>query len=167
MTVAVPEFHRPLAVDRIGPAGLEHSVTATPAECAALTPRLGIPAVLSLECRFRLRRAEGGRIAADGNLRARLVRDCVISLDPFEMDVAEDFQVAFVPEGQESDDLDPESEDEIPYAGGAIDLGEAAAEQLALSLDPYPHKPGVALPEAASEPLESPFASLSRRQREN
>jgi uncharacterized metal-binding protein YceD (DUF177 family) len=158
-----PEFHRPLAVDRIGAAPLEQTVVASPTECEALAARLGIPAVHSLECRFRLRRGDAGRIAAEGHLRARLVRECVVSLDEFETEMAEGFRLIFVPEGQESDDADPESEDEVPYAGGAIDLGEAAAEQLALDLDPYPHKPGVVLSDSVGEPPPSPFAVLSRR----
>ena len=33
-----PEFHRPLSLDRIGPHGLDTTVDATPAECAALWP---------------------------------------------------------------------------------------------------------------------------------
>ena len=42
-----------------------------------------------------------------------------------------------VPDGAESDDADPETLDEIPYVDGTLDLGEAAAEQLALALDPF------------------------------
>ena len=131
-------------------------------ECFALALRLGIPALHQLVCRYRLRRGEAGRIAAEATLRARLVRDCVVTLDPFETEVEEEFRVVFVPEGRESDDGDPESDDEIPYNSAAIDLGEAAAEQLALTLDPYPHKPGAELPAEAQESLESPFADLAR-----
>ncbi len=157
-----PELHRPLALDRVG-AALDVAIEATADECAALAPRLGIPAIHALRCDFRLRRGEAGRITAEGALRARLTRDCVVSLDEFEVEAAEDFRVVFVPEGTEADDLDPDSDDEIPYAGGVIDLGEAAAEQLALSLDPYPRKPDVTLPDAATEALDSPFAALARR----
>ena len=74
------------------------------------------------------------------------------------------FQLRFVPVGAESDDTDPESEDEIPYAGGVLDLGEAAAEQLALALDPFPRKPGAALPDDDSRALRAyPFAKLAPR----
>jgi uncharacterized metal-binding protein YceD (DUF177 family) len=163
MTSPPPEFPRPFALDRLGAAPFEIEVTATAEECAALALRLGIPAVDAFSCRFRLHRGEAGRIAAEADLRARLVRECVVSLDPFDTDVAEAFRVVFVPEGRESADDDPESDDEIPYAGSAIDLGEAAAEQLALTLDPYPHKPGATLPPEVQEPLDSPFAALSRR----
>jgi uncharacterized metal-binding protein YceD (DUF177 family) len=160
MTV-VAEFSRPVAVDRIGPKGLDTEVTASEAECAALARRLQVPAVLALTCRFRLTPAEAGRVEAEGALRARLVRECVVSLEPFETEVAERFEAVFVPEGAESATFDLAAPDEIPYAHGTIDLGEAAAEQLALTLDPYPHKPGVSLPEAEASP--TPFAVLRRR----
>jgi uncharacterized metal-binding protein YceD (DUF177 family) len=92
-----------------------------------------------------------------------VVQVCVISLDEFESEVVERFVVRFVPEGTESDEIDPDEDvDEIPYAGGVIDLGEAAAEQLGLALDPYPRKPGATLPESAAGEPGNPFASLAR-----
>ncbi len=162
MTVP-PEFPRPLALDRLGAAPFATEVVATPAECAALAARLGVPDLLAFSCRFRLHRADAGRIAAEAAFSARLVRECVVTLDPFETEQTEAFRVVFVPAGSESEDDDPESDDEIVYEGVAIDLGEAAAEQLALALDPYPHSPGATLPPEAQEPLESPFAQLGRR----
>jgi hypothetical protein len=145
-----PELRRPVPVAEIGPSGFDSLVEANPAECVALAGRLGVPAVLSLTCRFHLTRVAFDAIAAEGHLVAMVVRTCVVSLDDFETDVAEDFRVRFVPAGTERDEIDPEAEDEIPFTGGVIDLGEAAAEQLALALDPYPRKPGAELP--GSEP---------------
>ena len=145
-----PELHRPVSIAEIGPSGLDSVVEASPSECAALASRMGVPAVLSFSCRFHLNRAVDSAVAAHGRLAASVVRTCVVSLDDFETKVEEDFRVRFVPAGTETDDPDPEVEDEIPFAGGVIDLGEAAAEQLALALDPYPRKPGAELPE--SEP---------------
>ncbi len=157
------ELSRPLAADRVGPAGLSERVDATPAECAALAARMRIPAVHALSCTFRLRPLPGATLEADGTLTASVTQECVVTLDAFEQDVSERFVVRFVPEGREGDDPDPEAPDEIPYAGAVIDLGEAAAEQLALALDPYPRKPGAELPEAAPDPEEHPFAKLARR----
>jgi len=138
------ELYRPLTVARIGPEGLETLVEANPDECAALARRFGLPALHALTCRFRLRPLVGGAIAAQGALRAEVVQVCVVSAVDFPATVTEAFTVHFVPAGTEDDDPDPESVDEIPYAGDRLDLGEAAAEQLALALDPFPHKPGVA-----------------------
>ena len=158
-----PELHCPVPADRIGLVGLDVMVEATPAERAALAQRMQIPAVTALRCAFRLTRLGGPMILAEGRLHADVVQTCVISLEDFPATIDETFRVRFVPAGSESDDLDPETDDEIGYEDGVLDLGEAAAEQLALSLDPYPHAPGAALPEAATEPGESPFATLRRR----
>jgi hypothetical protein len=162
--MTAPELHRPLAADRVGPDGLDATVHATAAECAALADRMGIPAVRALDCRFRLTRVSGDSIAAAGHLYARLVQTCVLTAEDFETAVEERFAVRFVPAGQESDDPDPEAVDEIPFAGGMLDLGEAAAEQLGLALDPYPRMPGAELPAAAEEEQPHPFAGLGRRQ---
>ena len=50
----------------------------------------------------------------------------------------------FVEEGEEGEEieLDGDAIDVLPIEGGAIDLGEAAAETLALSLDPFARAPG-------------------------
>jgi uncharacterized metal-binding protein YceD (DUF177 family) len=157
-----PEFYRPLSLDRIGPQGLDLAVEATPAECAALAVRMNLPAVLALSCVFHLIREGQDVVLARGTLRAKVTQTCVISLDDFDAPVEEVFQVCFVPSGQETDDIDPESDDEIPFEGNVIDLGEAAAEQLGLALDPYPRMPGAEMPAVEDEPQPHPFAALRR-----
>ncbi len=159
-----PELYRPVAVDRVGPDGLTVEVRADDTECRALAARMAIPAVAEFVCRFSLSAAPGGVVLAQGHLRARVMRICVLTLDAFETVTEERFRLRCVPAGRESDDDDPESDDEIAYQGGAIDLGEVAAEQLALALDPYPRKPDAALPATVESPADSPFAALARRQ---
>ena len=125
------EFSRRIPVGRIGAGGLKQEVEASAAECRALAQRLQLPAVAALTCRFRLSQPVAGQVAAEAELRAEVTQLCVVSLEPFEAVVGERFTLRFVPEGAEEDDIDPESPDEVGYAGDAIDLGEAAAEQLA------------------------------------
>ena len=153
-----PEMSRPVAVDRLPD---EILVEANEAERELLARRLRIEAVPSLACRFRLRRV-GAAVLAEGALDARVVQSCVVSLEPMEQEVHELFALRFVPAGEEREDDDPEALDELPYEGGRIDLGEAAAEQLALALDPYPRRPEVML-EAGTEMDEAanPFARLA------
>ena len=160
-----PELHRPLAVDRIGPHGHEVEIRATQSECTGVAVRLLLPAIASLSCRFELHPLPGGRIAVNGTLKAVLSQVCVVTLEAFTATVEEVFRVRFVPAGRESDDPDPESEDEIAYPGAVIDLGEAAVEQLALALDPYPRAPGAVLPDEARDDPASPFAGLSELRR--
>lgn len=159
----MPELHRPIATDRIGVHGLELEISANPDELAALAARMQLPGIGELRCRFQLRRAGGSVIAAEGRLRARLTQVCVVTLDEFERELSEEFVVHFVPAGEEDEDPDPDAVDEVPYTGNAIDLGEAAAEQLALALDPYPRKPGAELADPDEADAANPFAALASR----
>jgi hypothetical protein len=158
-----PELHRPVPADRVGAAGFEVTVEANAAERAALARRMRLPDMLALRCTFRLVRLTAACILGEGRLQAKVVQTCVVSLEDFVAEIDERFRVRFVPAGQETDDPDPETDDEIGYAGGMLDLGEAAAEQLGLALDPYPRAPGAELPEAGTETEENPFAALRRR----
>jgi uncharacterized metal-binding protein YceD (DUF177 family) len=161
----IPELSRPLAVERVARAGLDVLVEASPDECAALARRMNLPAVLSLTCRFHLEQDRAETLVADGHLVARFVQTCVISLDDFTTAVDERFAIRFVAAGTESDDPDPEALDELPYADGIVDLGEAAAEQLALALDPYPRAFGAVLPEIEVEAEPQQFAALAALKR--
>lgn len=162
-----PEFSRPVPLERIGAEGFEITVTADTAECTALAARMHLPAIQSLSCRFRLRPEPGGGYDARGALRAAVTQTCVISLDEFPATVAEDFAIRFVPTGTETEEDDPESVDEVVFAGTTIDLGEAVAEQLALALDPYPRKPGAELHQDSGASGENPFARLAALRREH
>jgi uncharacterized metal-binding protein YceD (DUF177 family) len=125
---------------------------------------MDIPAIRSLECLFNLSVKDGGEsIFAEGGLHADVTRTCVISLEEFETSVDEEFELRFVPAGTEREDPDPDLPDEIPYAGDTVDLGEAAAEQLGLALDPYPRMEGAIVPESDGDQDTSPFAVLARR----
>jgi hypothetical protein len=169
-----PELHRPIIAHRLGADPTTVVVTATPEECAAITQRLGIGGVESLECRFVLRRGDElpdykrrGVIVCTGDLRASVVQDCVMTLEPFESPVVEKFRLLFVRAGTETEDLDPEADDEVAYEDDLIDLGEASVEQLALALDPYPRRPGAELPSDLGGEQLSPFAALARRARDS
>jgi uncharacterized metal-binding protein YceD (DUF177 family) len=160
----VPELNCLIPLDRIGAHGLDVVVEASIAERVALARRMGIRAVQSLVCRFRLTRHGADRFAATGHLSAHVIRTCVVSLDDFDAEIDEHFRLSFVPVGQEADDIDPEDPvDEIGYRDSVLDLGEAAAEQLGLALDPYPRRPGAMLPEHDAEPAPPhPFDVLRR-----
>jgi uncharacterized metal-binding protein YceD (DUF177 family) len=156
-----PELHRPLALDRIGPDGADVTVEASPAECARLAERMQLPAVLSLSCRFHLVREGSTRVRAAGHLAARVVQTCAVTAEDFEAALTEDFRVRFVPTDEVSDDPELDDDDEVPYEGRILDLGEAAAEQLALSLDPYPRAPGAELWPIEDDEAPAPFTALS------
>ena len=162
------ELSRPLPADRIGPAGYDIVVEATDAECLAIAERLFVPSVQSVCCRWSLKPAPHGTVEAEGSLRARLHRDCVVSLEPFAVEVVEEFAVRFVPAGDENDVADdPDEPDELTIENGLLELGEATVEQLALALDPYPRKPGAELPAVMGEALPTVFSALAKLRKPN
>ncbi len=169
-----PEFPRPFLLERIGPTGFDITLTANAEECAALARRMHLPAIQALRCRFRLHPLHRGLVVAEGQLRASIVQLCVVSLDEFSTELADDFTLHFVPAGTEDEDPELDSIDQTPYNGAILELGEAAAEQLALGLDPYPRKPGITLAEGdadvASEgptQIANPFARLADLRRKH
>lgn len=166
------EFSRPVAVGRIPVRDMETVIEASDDECRRLAKRLGIPALRNLSCRYRLAPGRDGEVLAEGWLTAHVTQECVVSLEPFEDVLAESFTVRCIPSERfrEDDEIDPFSVDEVPYERDSIDLGELATEELSLALDPYPHKPGSAIPEEfmaieEGEPEETvrrqPFSALA------
>lgn len=157
-----PEFHRPLALARIPPEGRDARIEANAAECAALAARFAIPAVERLSAELRLRPEPGGTVFAEGHLSAEVVQTCVVTLEPVRQAVSEAIALRILPPGADPSD-DPEGPDEIEAEDGAVDLGEAVAEQLSLALDPYPRAPGAELPAAEDGDAvpTGPFAALA------
>ena len=166
--MSAPEFSRPWRLDQIGAGDTTTSVTAEPEELAALARRFGLIAIDRIEARYTLRGDAQGVIAR-GTLLAAVTQACVVTGDPVPATIAEDFAIRFVPEPDDASadeiELDAGEMDTVFYSGGAIDLGEAAAETLALALDPYPRSPAAtaALREAGvlSEEEAGPFGALA------
>ena len=167
MTEAVrvtPEFSRPLAAESVGTQPVERRIEAGPAERAALAGRFGLLALDRLEAHLTLRRDKGDVVRLEGHFLADVVQSCVVSLAPVPAHIEADFETSYSASAvmAAEEDLDPLGEDAPePIPAGEIDLGEAVAQQLAVTLDPYPRAPGAALAAATeTEPL-SPFAVLS------
>lgn len=165
----IEDFGHRLALDRIR-GGELIELRADPAECSAIADRLGLVAVERLAAHATLER-EGGRIRATGRIAAALTQSCVVSNEPVPAMIDEPFDMLFVPEPQptapeEEIELGESDLDVTFYEGGAIDLGTAIADTLALSLDPYPRSAGAAavLKEAGvlSEEQPGPFAALAQ-----
>jgi hypothetical protein len=160
-----PEFSRPVAVASIPPEGRVIALEASATERALLAIRFGLPSIEALACRFALSPLPGSGLSAEGTLAARVRQVCVVSGEAFEAAVTEDFSLRFVPPQSLSADIALDGPDHIPIAGSSVDLGEAAAEQLALALDPYPRSPALPPIAEADEiaPL-LPFAVLGKPQ---
>lgn len=135
-----PEFSRRERLDTIGDAPRSLRVTATAAECLALARRFDLIEVGALEGLFTVRRTAAG-IMAEGRVTASVTQACVATGDPVAARIDEHVALCFVDDGGAVGDeveIDAAACDVIVHDGGAIDLGEAAAETMALALDPFP-----------------------------
>jgi len=139
------EFPRPVRLDTLGAGERAITIAAEAGERAALARRFGLVSLDRLEASIRLKRA-GPAVHAEGSLHAELVQSCVATGDPLPLALDETFVLRFLPEemvdaATEELELSEEDCDTVPYTGGAIDIGEAVAETLALALPPFPRGP--------------------------
>jgi uncharacterized metal-binding protein YceD (DUF177 family) len=175
MIQTAPEFSRPFDLEGLGQAGQKVVLEARPEERAALARRFGLLALDALGATLELTQRGGGIVEVAGSLKASVEQRSVVSLEPFRSEVEAEFQQRYVL-GDEAAEAEEEFEsgsgDAPELLGDAvIDLGEIVAEELALSLDPYPRRPGENLErsffgppgaEPEDEERENPFAALAR-----
>jgi len=155
-----PEFSRPVRVEPLPRNGLDYDVEANEAERAALAKLNNLPAIARLTAHFHIKKWRRG-VEVEGELSARVTQTCVVSLEPFDVDIEEPIEARFLPEDADAPPPGPDDDAPDPILDGKIDLGALASEFLTLALDPYPRKPGVAFePPSDAEPADSPFGRL-------
>jgi uncharacterized metal-binding protein YceD (DUF177 family) len=136
------EFSRPIPVEQIGVQETVRQIVANASERVRLAERFGLIALDRLQATLQLQRIPGGLIRVRGHLEADVVQSCVVTLEPVPAQLSESFTMNFVSGradrgGEVVISVDEEEPPET-IAEGRIDLGETVAQQLAVSLDPYP-----------------------------
>lgn len=140
---------------------------ATDDELRRVAEFLALPAVQSLVGDFKIT-GNKRRAKVTGRVSGRVSQTCVVTLEAFESDFAEEVDLTFAeerdaatlsPEEIERRKIDPPDE----IVDGKIDLGAALTEFLALALEPYPRKPGADFKPIIDDKAEdSPFAALGK-----
>ena len=148
------------------------------AQATALADLNGIIAVNALTATFDIARSGRTGVKVSGEIVARVTQTCGVTLEPFEADVRETFELKYAPavkphigarprkgnymkEAQDYSDRQDISarvvehhmnEEDPPedMIDGKIDLGALVAEFFALGLDPYPRKPDADLASVAA-----------------
>jgi uncharacterized metal-binding protein YceD (DUF177 family) len=161
-----PEFSRPLRAHDIGGNPRRQAIEANAAERAALAARFDLLALDRLVADITLRRDAAG-IRITGQIDAAGAQPCVATAEPVSFLIAEPVALLLtenLPEGDEIELADADLDSE-PLTGDVIDIGEIAAQALALALDPYPRStspaPGV-ISEDAARAASNPFAVLRK-----
>lgn len=161
------EFSRRIAIDTIGAGAAAHQIAADAGEREALAERFDLQALQTLSADAEIHR-EGSDIFARGRVFADVMQRCVVTGEPVAGRIEADFDLRFVPEdgyvGEEEIELSADECETMIYTDGAIDLGEAVAQTMALALDPFPRSTNAeaALREAGviSEEEAGPFGAL-------
>ncbi|HEX8375330.1 MAG TPA: DUF177 domain-containing protein [Geminicoccaceae bacterium] len=169
-----PEFSRPCAVERLPAGGMAFDLEASPAERAALARRFDLAGLDRLTAKGRVELAPGGLLEVRGRLQAELSQRCVVTLEPVPASVDTEFRRLFTREALPPDavggvevEIDLDADVPEPLLGeDGLDLGEVAAEEMAVALDPYPRSPNAdaVLAEVAARAAEEdrgPFAVLA------
>ncbi len=146
-------FTHVVAADRIAPGDpVTVLLTMSEQDREALAKSWNMPGIEALSGEALAAR-RGGVVEVEGRVRARLVRQCVASLEEMNEEIDETFLATFTDrvetrtEGEFEADLDaPE-----PMEDGRLDLGSVLLEQLVLAIDPHPRRPD-------AEPVEDPGA---------
>ena len=140
-----------------------------------IAERLGLRSLDRFDAHATLDR-KGEIVRARGRLKAVLRQSCVVTDEPVDAHADESFDIYFLPEPssespEEEIELHESDCDVVFHDGSAIDLGQAIADTLALTLDPYPRSPGAeaTLKEAGvlteAEAEAGPFAALAKLKR--
>lgn len=161
------------AVREIPERGVTRRREASPEELAQVAEALELTGCTVLTASYTIAPTLDGRYRLYGDLRAQVTQACVVTLEPVEGTIEENFDVTFwPPERMPATEsraiaLDDEPEPE-PILAGQIDVGRVVFECLAAAVDPFPRKPGATLDLHASSPPgsdagkpENPFAVLA------
>ena len=143
-----PEFSRVVPVESLADGETVIDIEADADERAALARRFGLLALDSLTAKIGLTPVYAGLVRVHGALAAKVTQACVVTLKSVTTRVEGSFERLYGADTPEEEaglitDTDTEETPE-PVTDGAVDVGEAVAEQLALELDPFPRAPGAA-----------------------
>jgi uncharacterized metal-binding protein YceD (DUF177 family) len=150
------------------------------AELAQIAAWLEIESLERLEASVKLSRGSSGRYFFRAHFDADVVQACVVTLEPVHSHISEDFDRSFMlaaplakhrrrsgKAGASEVVSLPDVEDDTPDTldSPVLDLAAPLLEELSLSLDPYPRKPGVSFapPEDTADKVAgNPFSVLHK-----
>lgn len=154
--------------------GLDIVRDADTAQRTALAAMLDIPGIERLRVAYRIEPAASGRYRLTGQIKARVVQACVVTLDPVVNDVTDHLEVEFRPAGTKEDARTGNPDEELTILDAAefepieehrLAVGRVVAEALAATLPPYPRSPDAALEQHEARPTAggtaNPFAALA------
>lgn len=159
-------FKQIIRLDAIPPEGWRGAIAADPSDYEAIVKRLKIQGIARLKGEFKLHKTGRG-VHLYGTLDAVILRECIASLETFEEEIVEPFEIEFAREiGEEAaEEIEIDANAAEPLTGESLDLAEILVQQLSLAMHPWPRKPGAVSLADDYAPTEaaSPFAVLKSK----
>jgi len=168
-----PELSRSIKARDIRNKGRIIALQPSDNELEAIARRLELVALTVLDGDLKVHPEPGRGISVRGMIRATFTQNCVVSGDPVATGIEFELFRMFAEDadpfdglGRHEDDIiDPDMQDTDPIHDGHIDVGEAAVEELALRIPPYPRAEGVHFDETTftnhqTDQKENPFMVL-------
>lgn len=148
-----PPFSYPVKVGNVSANAVTVRLEANARELEDLAQVWKVLSVEALEAELQIARWKKDGVRIKGRVQARITQACVVTLEPVQSKIDEQFEQIFIPEGSKlarivTEDsaemfVDPDGPDlPEPFAGDTIDAGAAVSEFAALAIDPYPRKRG-------------------------
>ena len=160
-----PEFSVEVDLISLGRGEKLFRLAANDDERSKIAHRLCVIAVENLEGEIRLTVSKT-QISAVGSVRARLIRECVASLEPMTEDVNENFEIRFMRQAPKEPDLKNDDSEgwnlsEL-HEGEVFDVGELLVQQLSLAMAAFPRKQGASslAEQYGRTGSDSPFSEL-------
>jgi uncharacterized metal-binding protein YceD (DUF177 family) len=164
LTDIAPEFSRLVRIAGLGFKPFRQRIEATPNERQQLSRRFGLLALDRLSAVVELRRQAGGVILLEATFEADFVQACTLTLEPVPGGISDRFALVYGPISEQRHEIERGVDEPAfePLEGDTIDIGEAVAQELSLSLPLCPRHPEAGIEVELSEELSGPFASLAR-----
>lgn len=156
-----PEWGFTIEADEISETPRSYFLSPTEQEIKDLERRLDVKSIDRLEATLNVSRQAGGRIYVQGHMKAKITQSCVVTLEPVEDWIEDDFDAWYLDKdstvsfteakknhqtkkGHVEVEVSEESDDPEPLVDGKIQGGELVTQYLSLAINPYPHKEGAA-----------------------
>ena len=164
MTDTAPEFSRLVRITGLGSKPFRQRIEAMPSEREQLSRRFDLLALDRLAAVVELRRQDGEVVLLEATFEADFVQACTVTLEPVPGGISDRFALVYGPiNGQRHETEGGVDEPAFePLEGDTIDIGEAVAQELSLSLPLCPRHPEAGIEVEFSDELRGPFASLAR-----
>jgi uncharacterized metal-binding protein YceD (DUF177 family) len=162
MTDIIPEFSRPIPITVLSATPFRQRIEATSSERRELCRRFDLLALDRLAAVVDLRRQQGELVVLEAVFVAEFVQACSVTLEPVPGSISDRFSLVYGPASEEREiEWGVDEAAFEPFKADTIDIGEAVAQELSLSLPLFPRHADAGVEVEFKEEIGAPLASLA------